>query len=281
MSRYIECTFHFPDNQEFCEILMADLADLPFESFEDFGDKLIGYVRKECYSEADVQRVVDSFVASGYEITREVKEYEPQNWNEEWEKNFEPIIIDSDCIIRAPFHKVEGDFRFDLIIQPKMSFGTGHHETTRLMVKQSLEIGFFGLKVLDMGCGTSVLAILASKMGAENVLAIDNNEWAYDNSLENVVVNHVENTSVLLGDESLLTGKQFDVILANINRNIILEQLKVYASCLTNGGILVASGFYDHDEAVIVAKANEYGFSVVLKMTENNWVSIKFLYNGS
>jgi len=277
MGQYISCTFDTSANSELTEILMAELAELPFETFEDEENKLTGYIRSDAFSEQHILSILDEFKERGIPIPWTKETYEPQNWNENWEKNFEPIFINEDCIVRAPFHTLDKAYQYDLIIQPKMSFGTGHHETTRLMIKHILEIDFSDKNVLDMGCGTSVLAILSGKLGANEILAVDNNEWAYENSLENIAVNKISNLRVLLGDEGCLLGKNFDVILANINRNIILEHIPIYADCLPQNGLLVTSGFFQDDLMQIQAKAEDCGFNVLSVLTENNWVSVKFV----
>lgn len=198
------------------------------------------------------------------------------NWNEEWEKNFEPIDVDGKCHVRAPFHpKTEAEF--DIVIEPKMSFGTGHHETTHMMIQHLLETDVTGLKTLDMGCGTAILAILAEMKGAKPIDAIDIDNWCYLNSIENAQRNNCKEISVYEGEASLLNGKNYDLIIANINRNILLNDMQAYVNCLNKGGILLLSGFYNEDIPFIDAACTEKGLTYVKKLERNNWVSLKYL----
>jgi ribosomal protein L11 methyltransferase len=198
------------------------------------------------------------------------------NWNAEWEKNFNPIVVGDQCAIRAPFHD-PFDVKYDIIIEPKMSFGTGHHETTHMMIEHILASDFTNKSVLDMGCGTGVLAILSKKNGAEVVEAIDIDNWCYLNSLENISRNDCAEISVLQGDASLLKGKRFDVIIANINRNILLKDLSTYAACLNENGSLFLSGFYDSDCELIESSCLKLGLKFETKRIRNSWVALKFV----
>jgi ribosomal protein L11 methyltransferase len=197
------------------------------------------------------------------------------NWNEEWEKNFEPIQVDDLVSIRAPFHE-NPNLKYDIVIEPKMSFGTGHHETTHMMVRHLLQLDLENKKVLDMGCGTGILAIFAEMKGAKPLDAIDIDNWCYENSIENVTRNNCENISVYEGDATLLVDKKYDVIIANINRNILLMDMKVYTNCLEAGGILLLSGFYEQDIPVIDAEVIKYGLKLEKFIQRNNWVALKY-----
>src|SRR5690606_35835021 len=196
-------------------------------------------------------------------------------WNQEWEKNFEPIEVDGKCTVRAPFHP-QKNFEDEIVIEPKMSFGTGHHETTFMMLQFILENDFEDKSVLDMGCGTAVLAILAEMRGASVLDAIDIDEWCFENSKENILKNNCENISVHLGDASLLREKSYDVIIANINRNILLNDMEIYSNSLNGGGDLYVSGFYSEDLPIIKTCCNNLGFEFVENKEKNKWVAAKF-----
>jgi ribosomal protein L11 methyltransferase len=197
------------------------------------------------------------------------------NWNAEWEKNFSPIQVDDLVSIRAPFHE-NPNLKYDIVIEPKMSFGTGHHETTHMMVQHLLQLDLENKKVLDMGCGTGILAIFAEMKGAKPLDAIDIDNWCYENSVENVTRNNCKNISVYEGDAALLVDKKYDVIIANINRNILLMDMKVYTNCLQEGGILLLSGFYEQDIPVIDAEVIKYGLKLEKFIQRNNWVALKY-----
>ena len=199
------------------------------------------------------------------------------NWNEEWEKNFEPIVIADACAVRAPFHK-PFNVQYEIVIEPKMSFGTGHHETTFMMLQFILENTFEGKTVLDMGCGTAVLAILAEMRGASKVDAIDIDDWCVENSEENVLRNHCKYISVKLGDASVLpTSETYDTIIANINRNILLNDMEIYSKGLKMGGELYLSGFYKEDLPIIIECCNKLGLQFVENKEKNNWIAAKFV----
>ena len=227
----------------------------------------------------EVYKVLNQVIADfpfDADITFTLESVVNKNWNEEWEKYFfEPIVIDDKCVIHSSFHKDFPMLEYDITIDPKMAFGTGHHETTSLMVSEILKMDFTDKTVLDMGCGTSVLAILASMRGAESLTAIDIDDWCVDNSLDNLKLNNINNIEVFLGDASLLPGKTFDVILANINRNILVNDMHTYAGCLPENGLLFMSGFYTEDVPVIEAKARELGFSMQYFLHKNNWAVVK------
>ncbi|MCL4152991.1 UNVERIFIED_CONTAM: hypothetical protein GTU68_028847, partial [Idotea baltica] len=206
--------------------------------------------------------------------TRE--EIEQVNWNSEWEKNFTPIEVDELVSIRAPFHP-NPNLKYDIVIEPKMSFGTGHHETTHMMVQHLLKMDLTNKKVLDMGCGTGILAILAEMKGATPLDAIDIDNWCYLNSIENVERNNCKHISVYEGDASLLINKKYDVIIANINRNILLNDIKIYADCLNAGGVLLLSGFYQEDIPIIDAEVSKFNMKLEEFIERNNWVALKYL----
>jgi ribosomal protein L11 methyltransferase len=257
------------------EILIAELGEKPFESFieTDFG--IVAYIQKELWS-PDVLDDIYILNSPEFTISYTFEEIDQVNWNEEWEKNFEPIDVDGNCHVRAPFHP-KTNAEFDIVIEPKMSFGTGHHETTHMMIQHLLETNVANLKTLDMGCGTAILAILAEMKGATPIDAIDIDNWCYLNSIENAERNHCTEISVFEGDASLLAEKKYDLIIANINRNILLNDMQTYVDSMNPNGILLLSGFYNEDMPFINKSCTEKGLTFVKKFERNNWVSLKYV----
>ena len=257
------------------EILVAELGELPFESFieSDFG--VVAYIQKQFWTE-NILEDLNILNSPEFVVSYTIEEIEQVNWNEEWEKNFEAIEVDGICHVRAPFHP-KTDAEYDIVIEPKMSFGTGHHETTHMMIQHLLETDVVGKKTLDMGCGTAILAILAEMKGAQPIDAIDIDNWCYLNSIENVERNNCSQITVYEGEAALLKGKQYDVIIANINRNILLNDMQSYVDCLNKNGILLLSGFYMEDIPFINASCTEKGLTYVKKFERNNWVSLKYV----
>ncbi|MCT4666013.1 MAG: 50S ribosomal protein L11 methyltransferase [Flavobacteriales bacterium] len=250
-------------------IITAELAEIGFESFVEEGNVLKAYVQEE---NMDHNALEDLFCLQQKNYT--FQEIENQNWNAEWEKNYTAINVDNQCVIRADFHPKQ-PVEFDILINPKMSFGTGHHETTHMMTSFVLETSCENKDILDMGCGTGVLAILAKMKNAAYVEAIDNDEWAFENSADNIRLNKQEITCKL-GDASLLGNHSFDIILANINRNILLNDMPEYVKNLKENGLIFFSGFYTMDIEKIEAKANELGLQLLDQKERNDWVSLKF-----
>ena len=257
------------------EILVAELGELPFESFveNDFG--VTAYIQKQLWNE-NVLEDVQILNSPEFVISYTIEEIEQVNWNEEWEKNFEAIEVDGICHVRAPFHP-KTNAKFDIIIEPKMSFGTGHHETTHMMIQHLLGIDVIGMKTLDMGCGTAILAILAEMKGAQPIDAIDIDNWCYLNSIENAERNNCKSITVYEGDATLLKDKKYDLIIANINRNILLNDMQSYVDCLNPKGTILFSGFYTEDIPFIDASCTEKGLTFVKKLERNNWVSLKYV----
>ena len=274
-SIYIGYTFKVEPFQPGTEILIAELGYAGFESFVETPDGVIAYIQVGDHSESILESIY-ILNSSEFEITYNFETIEQTNWNAEWEKNFNPIVVGDQCAIRAPFHD-PFDVKYDIIIEPKMSFGTGHHETTHMMIEHVLASDFTKKSVLDMGCGTGLLAILAMKKGASRVEAIDIDNWCYLNSLENISRNDCDQITVLEGDASLLEGKQFDVIIANINRNILLNDLSTYVACLNKNASLFLSGFYDSDFELVQESCENLGLKFETKRTRNNWVALKFV----
>ena len=257
------------------EILVAELGELPFESFIDSDSGIVAYIQKQFWTE-NILDDLHILSSAEFQVSYTIEEIDQVNWNEEWEKNFEAIEVDRICHVRAPFHP-KTDAKFDIVIEPKMSFGTGHHETTHMMIQHLLETDVAGKKTLDMGCGTAILAILAEMKGAQPIDAIDIDNWCYLNSIENAERNNCTQITVYEGDADLLKGKKYDLIIANINRNILLNDMQTYVDCLNKEGVLLLSGFYSDDIPFIDASCTEKGLTYVKKFERNNWVSLKYL----
>lgn len=272
---YIELNVKNLINSDLNDVLIAELGEIGFESFIDSDKGFLAYIKHDLFDENSLTQI--QIIAANPEIFNySYQLVEDQNWNAVWESNYDAVVIADRCGIRAPFHPENKEVEFDLVIEPKMSFGTAHHETTSNMIEFLLEEDLEGKSVLDMGCGTSVLAILAAKRGGVNIYAIDNDEWAYENSLENIERNHVPEIKVLLGDAALLHDMGFDVIIANINRNILLNDIKSYVNVLNDNGVLLMSGFYEQDIAAIKEETEKYNLSFDRYKLKNNWVAIRF-----
>lgn len=272
---YIGYDFKVTPLQPATEILIAELGDAGFESFVETETGVNAYIQKEEWN-VNILDGIQILNSDGFTIAFDFNEIEYTNWNQEWEKNFNPIVIDDLVTVRAPFH-VKPTTKYDLIIEPKMSFGTGHNETTQMMIQHILKNDFKNKSVLDMGCGTGVLAILAEKVGALKLDAIDIDNWCYQNSLENVERNNCKHISVYEGDVALLEGKKYHSIIANINRNILLADISAYAKCLNENGSLFLSGFYKADIPLIEVECKKNNLELVETMERGSWVSLKFI----
>ena len=276
---YLEFSFIFNHNNEVAADVLADgLAAIGFESFTQNDDALQAYVREADFSEGTLNGVLTHFPLPDIEIAYSYTLIKGEDWNSEWEKNyFKPIVIDDRCIIRSSFHSVNQTATHEIIIDPKMAFGTGHHETTYLMIEELLEFQLAGKTVLDMGCGTAVLAILASMRGAGSAVGVDIDEWACNNAVENLALNNITNVSVLKGDARLLTNAAvYDVVIANINRNILLNDMEAYFRVLKPGGTLFMSGFYMNDIPALSEKAASLGLMFDYYKERNNWSLLRF-----
>ena len=262
---------------DFTEILMAELAEAGFESFVETDEGLQAYIPEEDFKETVLQDIIARY-SEMTAIASSWKSLERKNWNEEWERSYEPIEVGNQIRIRAVFHEPDPSFTYDLLIQPKMSFGTGHHETTWLVMNEQLNLPHAGLSIMDVGCGTGILAILASKLGAENLLGFDIDEWAVENTAENFAMNGLgEEAEVFKGTiNEVPAEKQFGGILANINRNILLEEIPKYVKHLLPGGWLVTSGFYEMDQADIERCASDTGLKKLRSNTRNQWATVVF-----
>ncbi|QWX82841.1 50S ribosomal protein L11 methyltransferase [Cellulophaga sp. HaHaR_3_176] len=273
---YIEYQFKVAPIQPASDILIAELGEVLFESFVETEEGVLAYIKKEDWSE-NILENIEIFDNSNFKIEHSFKEIEQENWNATWEQNFNPIQVGDKCAVRAPFHE-KTNVEFDIVIEPKMSFGTGHHETTHMMLEHILDTDFKGLSVLDMGSGTGVLAILAAMKGASTIDAIDIDNWCYLNALENVERNNCSHINVYEGEASLLEGKKYDVIIANINRNILLSDIPIYAKCLNTNGTLFLSGFYTEDIEIISEKCKEVSLKYNSNLEKNNWVAAKYTF---
>ncbi len=263
----LKCEFK-ADQSDIAEQLIAILGELGFESFVEESDHVLAYIPTAAFRESELESLIASFTTK-----YSWKVIPDQNWNAVWESNFQPVTILNRCYIRAPFHPANHDAEFEIVIEPKMSFGTAHHETTALMIQYLMDMDLEGTSVLDMGCGTGILAILAALKGSQDITAIDNDEWAYANSLENIQRNNTSRINVYLGDAALLTDQKFDVIIANINRNILLNDMPHYVKCLKDKGILLLSGFYESDLQAITESCTSLGLKYHSHKVQNSWTA--------
>lgn len=277
--KYFEITFTaHPCNEIITDVLSALIAEIGFESFVECEGGMQAYVQQSLFDEEALKNVLADFPLPDTEITYTIQEPEDKDWNEEWEKNFfQPIVIGDRCVIHSTFHKDYPKAEYDIVINPQMAFGTGHHETTSSILGELLDADLKDKSVLDMGCGTSILAILASMRGANPVTAIDIDDWCVNNSRDNIALNHIHNITVELGDASLLQNRPaFDVIIANINRNILLNDMPAYAGCMHSSSELYMSGFYVQDIPAIREKAESLRMEFVHHREKNNWAAVKF-----
>ena len=272
---FIQITLFAP--AEFYDILTAELSQYGYDTFMETDEGLCAYITDDVFAETDLQDVLNKYRETAGEIKYTIEKIQKKNWNEEWEKNFEPLLIAGTCSVRASFHPAPAGVAYDIVINPKMSFGTGHHETTTLMIENQLTVNHTGKRVLDMGCGTAILAILACKRGATDVLAVDIEDWTVENARENADLNGCPGIEVRLGDANAVKAElPFDIILANINRNVLLADLPVYTQILAPGGTLIMSGFYTEDLPMIKDKAASVGLNFKSNRIKNNWVSVVF-----
>ena len=271
---YIEYNFELIPKEPVTEILIAELGNIGFESFVEVDNGLTAYIQKNDWKE-NILETVYILKSKEFSIHFNYKEIAQTNWNSEWEKNFNQIQVNNLVSIRAPFHQ-NPNLKYDIIIEPKMSFGTGHHETTHMMVQHLIDLNITNKKTLDMGCGTGILAIFAEMKGAQPIDAVDIDTWCYQNSLENVERNNCKHITVFQGDSSILVDKKYDVIIANINRNILLSDMKTYTNCLEKTGVLLLSGFYNKDIPIIDKEVSKYGLILHKTIERNNWVALQY-----
>jgi len=272
---YVASTFKSENKDIDWEVLMAFLGEIGYESFEEIEDGVLAYIPQPDFDNQKVENLLaDKF--NGIDILYVYETIQDRNWNEVWESNYDAVVISDRCLIRAPFHPSDPSMEFEILIEPQMSFGTAHHETTAMMIAYILEADLKNKEILDMGSGTGVLAILASMKGAKFVDAIDVEEWAYKNCLANTEKNNVANVKVVQGDASCII-KKYDVIFANINLNILVRDMEVYAAAMNAGGIIYFSGFYQNDLTKLEQAANQTNLQLVDFKEKNNWMAAKFL----
>lgn len=267
---YIEIRFNQP-SEEAGDILIAMLSDLQYEGFEEEQNILKAFIPKSLFNEEQLKELADQF-----QLKYSVTELPDTNWNKVWESNFQPVIVENFCAVRAGFHEPVKDVEYEIIITPKMSFGTGHHATTYMMLQQMQDIDFKGKHVMDFGTGTGVLAILAEKLGAASVIAIDNDNWSIENAAENFKNNSAQNIDLRLANQPITNGF-CDIILANITRNVIQENFPLFNKYLGDKGILLLSGLLSEDEEHIVSMASTYSFVLDKRLQRDNWISLKLI----
>jgi ribosomal protein L11 methyltransferase len=278
---YSEVLVHLTSKEDFHQdLLINSLSEIGFDTFEDLDNGFKAYIPSSAFNEEALEQLKKTFEPM-FSFSFTTQSIPHQNWNEIWESNFEPLQVANRCYIRATFHEPQPQFDYEIIIDPKMAFGTGHHQTTALMMEFMLAENFAGQKVLDMGCGTGILAILASKMGAKEVIAIDYDDICYDSTLENAALNKINNIEALCGSKEVIRDQKFDTILANINRNILLDQLDTYSRVSKHETKLFLSGFYeDLDLEIIKQKCDSIGFKYRGHKVLNAWVSAKFVFSS-
>ncbi|MDO5315608.1 MAG: 50S ribosomal protein L11 methyltransferase [bacterium] len=270
-----EYTFTAPSSDIQHDMLTTMLAEIGFDSFMDEDYALKAYCSTDSRDDMAVENLLLDPAFTDLRLLK-VEEMPDKDWNELWEASYQPVVVNERCRVRAPFHEPDPSFEFDLVIEPKMSFGTANHETTAQIIQLMLETAFQGKEVLDMGSGTAVLAILAKKLGAGHTVAIDNDEWAYRNAFTNVDLNGVSDIDIILGDALSIQG-QYDVVLANINRNILLRDMHYYVEAMKPGAHIFFSGFYTEDLESIKVEAERLGFHYERHLTRNNWVAAEFV----
>ena len=271
----LEYTFTAPSSDIQHDMLTTMLAEIGFDSFMDEDYTLKAYCSADCRDDGAVENVLLDPAFADIRLLK-VEEMPDKDWNELWEASYQPVVVNNHCRVRAPFHEADPSFEFDLVIEPKMSFGTANHETTAQIIQLMLETDFLGKTVLDMGSGTAVLAILAKKLGAARTVAIDNDEWAYRNAFTNCELNGISDIEIVLGDASAIKG-QFDVVLANINRNILLRDMHYYVEAMNSNAHIFFSGFYTEDLPSIQAEAERLGLHYNRFLSRNNWVAAEFI----
>lgn len=274
--KYIEVTLNINPIDPFKDILTYTLGEEgPYDSFVDTKEGMKAYVPADQYDETFLKEAIAD---AGCDVKYEVNEMEDKNWNEEWEKNHKPVLVEDFCWVRAPFHPHREDVEFEIEIEPKMSFGTAHHATTYMMLTLLRDEHIEGKRVLDMGCGTAVLAILAAKKKAAYVEGIDVDEWAYRNAVENCERNGVSGINCMLGDAESLKNREdkFDLIIANINRNILLHDMPAYVDAMADNATILFSGFYETDIPVIREKAESLGLKFDRNILRDNWTAVRF-----
>lgn len=276
--QYIQVTFSFSNIEEYQkDLLISDLADIGFDTFEDTDNGFEAFIIADNFNESNLKAALMQ-LGDELQYQYNVSEVEDENWNAEWEKNFSPIIISDQCYVRATFHQAKPQFPYEIVIDPKMAFGTGHHQTTTMMMEYILETDVKDKVVLDMGCGTGILAILASKRGAKDLTAIDYDDICYLSTIENSDLNQIDNITSLCGSKEVIPNIQYDIILANINRNILLDQIHRYADVLKPAGSIYFSGFYEHPDLDMIKEAClKHGITYVSHKKNGDWIAAQFI----
>jgi ribosomal protein L11 methyltransferase len=275
---YYELTFTTQTTEAYQQDLLINaLGEVGFDTFEEIEAGFKAYIPETDFNEDAITEALTPY-RDIFDFNYEVALIPQKNWNEVWESNFEPIAIGDAVFVRATFHEPRPEFKYEIIIDPKMAFGTGHHQTTAMILQLMLENNFAGKKVLDMGCGTGILAIMASKLGAANIAAIDYDPVCYESTIENSQLNHITNITSLCGSKEAIPNEQYDTILANINRNILIDQMSRYAEALKAGGEIYFSGFYESpDLDIIKDEAGKYGMNYITHKKDKDWVAAKFV----
>ncbi|RYG16959.1 MAG: 50S ribosomal protein L11 methyltransferase [Chitinophagaceae bacterium] len=275
---YKKVAFNFTKIEEYQkDIFIAELAEIGFDTFEDTETGFDAFIMADQFKEASFTAVLNT-LDEGVTYTFVIQDIEPENWNEEWEKNFSPLIISDQCYVRATFHEPQPQYPYEIVIDPKMAFGTGHHQTTTMMMEYILETDVAGKIILDMGAGTGILAILSAKRGANQLFAIDNDDICYESAIENAALNDINNLTSICGSKEAIPALDFDIILANINRNILLDQIQRYAEVLKENGSIFFSGFYENpDLPMITAHCEKFNLKYVDHKKIDDWVAAKFV----
>lgn len=279
---YYELSFIVEDEEGYRrDLLISALGDIGFDTFEETEDGFNAYVPVDSFSDEVLTQVLNPFYEQ-FPFSFSINFIEQKNWNEVWESNFEPIVIGDQIYVRATFHQPKPEVKYEIVIDPKMAFGTGHHQTTAMVLQLMLTEDFAGKKVLDMGCGTGILAIMAAKLNADSITAIDYDPVCYESTIENAQLNNINNIVALCGSKEAIPAEQYDTILANINRNILLDQMDRYAEVLKPGGTIFFSGFYETpDLQIITDAANLLGLNYIAHKTDKDWVAAKFVKQSS
>lgn len=273
---YVELDIKISPLDPFREYMSYHLAEIGFDMFTETDSGLLAYSPSDAYDEISVNQIIKDGIELGCAVSYSSKIIPWQNWNEEWEKAYQPEVIGGKIYVRAEFHPANPSYPLEIIIQPRMAFGTGHHPTTSQVMEMMLKMDFKGKRIIDMGCGTGILAVLAMKLGAEHAIAIDNDANAVENSKDNVLKNACENIEVFEGEAESLKGLKCEIFIANINRNIILNDLSLYKETMPAGGELITSGYYLQDLAIITKKAKELGFEFIENTVQNEWCCARF-----
>ncbi|MEJ7780216.1 MAG: 50S ribosomal protein L11 methyltransferase [Daejeonella sp.] len=274
---YKEFVFTISTEEDFHkDLLINAMSEIGFDTFEELESGFKAYIPFDKFDQKELDALLKDFQET-FQFSYTSNDIPHQNWNEVWESNFEPLLINERCYVRATFHEPHPEYEFEIVVDPKMAFGTGHHQTTALMMELMMDENFIGKKVLDMGCGTGILAILASQLGADSVVAIDYDQICFESTVENSQLNSVRNIRALLGSKKVIPDEQYDIILANINRNVLLDQIERYSQVLSPGGVVLFSGFYENTDLEIVGQKSEIeGLSYITHKSQNNWVAAKF-----